>query len=64
MLACYCGIFRSIDLNVLGNLAELVCKFEFHADIAVFMDPDIVHKLNQDFTIESFNVLILHKGYH
>ena len=60
--ADYTGIGRN-------TLRQLVAVSYTHLDvykrqdIAVFIDLDIVHKFNQDFTVEGFNVLILHKGY-
>ena len=55
------GNFRSVNFNVLGNLAELVSKLEFNLDITVFVDLYVIHKLNEDFPVERFDVLIFHK---
>ena len=55
------GNFRSVNFNVLGNFAELVSKLEFNLDIAVFVDFYMIHKLNEDFPVERFDVLIFHK---
>lgn len=56
MLARYGGIFSGVDFNVLGNPAEFISKLEFHADIAIFVNLDVVHKLNEDFPVERFDV--------
>ena len=52
-----------IDFNVLGNPAELVRKLEMNADIAVFVNLDMVYQVREDFMGERFNALILCKGY-
>ena len=48
------GVFGGADFNVLGNFAELVSEFESHADIAVFVNLDVVHKFNKNFPVECF----------
>lgn len=58
VLARHSGVLSGVDFNVLGNPAELVSKFEFHTDIAVFVNLDMVYKLNQNFPVECFNVLV------
>ena len=55
------GNFRNVNFNVFGNSAELVSKLEFHADIAVFVNLDVVYKINEDFPVERFNVLVFLK---
>ena len=37
------GNFRNVNFNVFGNSAKLVSKLEFHADIAVFVNLDVVY---------------------
>ena len=37
------GGVSSVDFNVLVNLAELVCKLKVNADIAVFVNFDVVY---------------------
>ena len=38
------GGIGGVDFNVLGNLAELVREFEVNADIAVFVNLDMVYQ--------------------
>ncbi len=57
------GNFRNVNFNVFGNSAKLVSKLEFHADIAVFVNLDVVYKINEDFPVERFNVLMFLKGH-
>ena len=57
------GGVSGIDFNVLGNPAELVRKLKMNADIAIFVNIDMVYQFNQDFTGQLFNVLIFRKGY-
>ena len=57
------GGIGGIDFNVLGNPAELVRKLKVNADIAVFINLDMVYQVREDFTGERFNALILCKGY-
>ena len=52
-----------VDFNVLSNPAELVRKLKMNADIAVFVNLDMVYQVREDFTGERFNALILCKGY-
>lgn len=60
-LARYGGIGCGVDFNVFGNLAELVGKLEADADIAVFVNLDVVDQLNEDFTGQAVDILKLHK---
>ena len=55
------GGIGGVDFNVLGNLAELVRKFEVNADIAVFVNLDVVYQVREDFTGQNFDALILCK---
>ena len=57
------GGVSGIDFNVLGNPAELVRKLKMNADIAVFVNLDMVYQFNQNFAGQLFNVLIFRKGY-
>ncbi len=57
------GGIGGVDFNVFGNLAELVRKLKLDADIAIFVNLDVVYQLNQNFAGQLFNVLIFHKGY-
>ena len=57
------GGVSGVDFNVLGNPAELVHKLEMNADIAVFVNLDMVYQLNQNFAGQLFDVLIFRKGY-
>ncbi len=57
------GGVSGVDFNVLGNPAELVRKLKMNADIAVFVNLDIVYQFNQNFAGQLFNVLIFRKGY-
>ncbi len=57
------GGVGGVDFNVLGNPAELVRKLEMNADIAVFVNLDMVYQLNQNFPGQLFDVLIFRKGY-
>ncbi len=57
------GGVSGIDFNVLGNPAELVRKLKMNADIAVFVNLDMVYQFNQDFAGQLFDVLIFRKGY-
>ena len=52
------GGVGGVDFNVLGNPAELVRKLEMNADIAVFVNLDMVYQFNQDFAGQLFDVLI------
>lgn len=61
--ACRGGNCRDVNFNVFGNSAKLVSKLEFHADIAVFVNLDVVYKINEDFPVERFNVLMFLKGH-
>ena len=40
------GGIGGVDFNILGNLAELICKLEMNADIAVFVNLDVVYQVN------------------
>ena len=53
-----------VDFNVLGNPAELVRKLEMNADIAVFVNLDMVYQLNQNFSSQLFDVLIGNMSTH
>ncbi len=57
------GGVSGVDFNVLGNLAELVRKLKVNADIAVFVNLDMVYQLNQNFAGQLFDVLIFCKSY-
>ena len=57
------GGVDGVDFNVLGNPAELVRKLKMNADIAVFVNLDMVYQFNQDFAGQLFDVLIFRKGY-
>ena len=57
-----CGV-SGVDFNVLGNLAELVRKLKVNADIAVFVNLDMVYQFNQNFAGQLFDVLIFCKSY-
>ncbi len=57
------GGVGGVDFNVLGNPAELVRKLKMNADIAVFVNLDMVYQFNQDFASQLFDVLIFRKGY-
>ena len=57
------GGVSGIDFNVLGNPAELVRKLKMNANIAVFVNLDMVYQFNQDFAGQLFDVLIFRKGY-
>ena len=57
------GGVSGVDFNVLGNLAELVRKLKVNADIAVFVNLDMVYQLNQNFAGQLFDVLIFCKRY-
>ncbi len=57
------GGVSGIDFNVLGNPAELVRKLKMNADIAVFVNLDMVYQFNQDFAGQLFDVLIFCKSY-
>ena len=57
------GGVSGVDFNILGNPAELVRKLKMNADIAVFVNLDIVYQFNQNFAGQLFNVLIFRKGY-
>lgn len=57
------GGVSGVDFNVLGNPAELVRKLKMNADIAVFVNLDMVYQFNQDFAGQLFDVLIFRKGY-
>lgn len=59
VLARHSGVLSGVDFNVLGNPAELVRKLEMNADIAVFVNLDMVYQVREDFTGERFNALIL-----
>ena len=61
--ARHSGVLSGVNFNVLGNPAELIRKLKFHADIAVFINLDMVYKFNQNFPVKCFNVLVFHKGY-
>ena len=50
-LARYGGIGCGVDFNVFGNLAELVGKLEADADIAVFVNLDVVDLIAQHIRI-------------
>ena len=52
------------DFNVLGNPAELVRKLEMNADIALFVNLDMVYQLNQNFSSQLFDVLIGNMSTH
>lgn len=39
-----------VDFNVLSNLGELVCKLKMHADIAVFINLDVLYQIRRDFS--------------
>ena len=52
-----------IDFNVLGNPAKLVHKLKMNADIAVFINLDMVYQVNQNFTDKLFNAPVLCKGH-
>lgn len=52
-----------VNFSVLGNPAELSRKLEFHADIAIFVNLDMVYKFNQNFPAKCYNVLVFHKGH-
>ena len=54
------GGVGGVDFNVLGNPAELVRKLEMNADIAVFVNLDMVYQFNQNFPGQLFDVLIFH----
>ena len=56
------GGVGGVDFNVLGNPAELVRKLEMNADIAVFVNLDMVYQLNQNFPGQLFDVLIFTKA--
>lgn len=53
------GGVSGVDFNVLGNPAELVRKLKLDADVAVFVNLDMVYQLNKDFAGQLFDVLIL-----
>lgn len=53
------GGVSGVDFNVLGNLAELVRKLKLDADVAVFVNLDMVYQLNKNFAGQLFDVLIL-----
>ena len=57
------GGIGGVDFNVLGNPAELVRKLKMNADIAVFVNFDMVYQFNQNFAGQLFNVLVFRKGY-
>ena len=57
------GGVGGVDFNVLVNPAELVRKLKVNADIAVFVNLDMVYQLNQNFPGQLFDVLIFRKGY-
>ena len=57
------GGVSSVDFNILGNLAELICKLKMNADIAVFINLDMVYQVNQNFTDQLFNAPVLCKGH-
>ncbi len=57
------GGVSGVDFNVLGNLAELVRKLKVNADIAVFVNLDMVYQFNQNFAGQLFDVLIFCKSY-
>ena len=40
------GGVSGVDFNILGNPAELVRKLKVNADIAVFVNLDMVYQLN------------------
>ena len=50
------------DFNMLGNLAELVRELEMNADIAVFVNFDVVYQICEGFTSKRFDALILCKS--
>ena len=58
------GGVGGVDFNVLGNPAELVRKLEMNADIAVFVNLDMVYQLNQNFSSQLFDVLIGNMSTH
>ena len=62
-VSAHLGGIGGVDFNVLGNPAELVRKPKMNADIAIFVNLDMVYQFNQDFTGQLFNVLIFRKGY-
>ncbi len=57
------GGVSGVDFNVLGNPAELVRKLKMNADIAVFVNLDMVYQFNQNFAGQLFDVLIFCKSY-
>lgn len=57
------GGVSGVAFNVLGNPAELVRKLKVNADIAVFVNLDMVYQLNQNFADQLFDVLIFRKSY-
>ena len=58
------GGVSGVDFNVLGNPAELVRKLEMNADIALFVNLDMVYQLNQNFSSQLFDVLIGNMSTH
>ena len=58
------GGVGGVDFNVLGNPAELVRKLEMNADIALFVNLDMVYQLNQNFSSQLFDVLIGNMSTH
>ena len=58
------GGIGGIDFHVLGNPAELVRKLEMNADIALFVNLDMVYQLNQNFSSQLFDVLIGNMSTH
>lgn len=56
------GGVSGVDFNILGNLAKLICKLEMNADIAVFVNLDMVYHVNQNFTGQRINAPVLCKG--
>ena len=57
------GGVSGIGFNILGNPAELVRKLKMNADIAVFVNLDMVYQFDQNFAGQLFDVLIFRKGY-
>ena len=57
------GGVSGVDFNVFGNPAELVRKLEMYANIAVFVDLDVVYQVRENFTGQRFDGLILCKSY-
>ena len=63
-----CGsnsLFRGIgvEFDIFKDPAELVGKLEADADIAVFVDLDMIHQFHKNIAGQTVDVLILHKRY-